>query len=230
MVDPYLNAEADEARISVRVKETSSGLRRNDFLKDLDQYMQQDLGYSADQYRFTGMLVLYNNMLQSLFKSQILTLGFVFIAITAMLMLLFRSLNLAMIAVAPNALAALLVLGGMGWVGLPLDMMTITIAAISIGIGVDDTIHYVHRFKKEFATDRNYINAMHRCHGSIGRAMYYTSVTIIFGFSILALSNFKPSIYFGLLTGFAMLSALMGALMLLPRLLIVFKPLGPEKE
>ncbi|MCH1488197.1 MAG: MMPL family transporter, partial [Pseudomonadales bacterium] len=230
MVDPYLNAEADEARISVRVKETSSGLRRNDFLKDLDRYMQQDLGYSADQYRFTGMLVLYNNMLQSLFKSQILTLGFVFIAITAMLMLLFRSLNLAMIAVAPNALAALLVLGGMGWVGLPLDMMTITIAAISIGIGVDDTIHYVHRFKKEFATDRNYINAMHRCHGSIGRAMYYTSVTIIFGFSILALSNFKPSIYFGLLTGFAMFSALMGALMLLPRLLIVFKPLGPEKE
>ena len=230
MVDPYLSAEADEARISVRVKETSSGLRRNEFLKDLDQYMQQDLGYSADQYRFTGMLVLYNNMLQSLFKSQILTLGFVFVAITAMLMLLFCSLNLAMIAVAPNALAALLVLGGMGWVGLPLDMMTITIAAISIGIGVDDTIHYVHRFKTEFATDRNYINAMHRCHGSIGRAMYYTSVTIIFGFSILALSNFKPSIYFGLLTGFAMLSALMGALMLLPRLLIVFKPLGPESE
>jgi predicted RND superfamily exporter protein len=230
MVDPYLSAEADEARISVRVKETSSGLRRNEFLKDLDQYMQQDLGYSVDQYRFTGMLVLYNNMLQSLFKSQILTLGFVFVAITAMLMLLFRSLSLAMVAVAPNALAALLVLGGMGWVGLPLDMMTITIAAISIGIGVDDTIHYVHRFKTEFATDRNYINAMHRCHGSIGRAMYYTSVTIIFGFSILALSNFKPSIYFGLLTGFAMLSALMGALMLLPRLLIVFKPLGPESE
>ncbi|HAB55338.1 MAG TPA: hypothetical protein DCE61_02895, partial [Cellvibrionales bacterium] len=189
-------------------------------------FMQEDMGYSQERYRFTGMLVLYNNLLQSLFVSQILTLGLVFIAITAMLVVLFQSFNLALIGIVPNLMAALLVLGGMGWAGVPLDMMTITIAAISIGIGVDNTIHYVHRFKREFKLDGDYIATMYRCHGSIGRAMYYTSITIIFGFSILALSNFKPSIYFGLLTGVAMLSALLGSLLLLPKLLLLFKPLG----
>lgn len=230
LIEPYLNTDQDEARISVRVKETSRTLNRSELLSLLDNYLQTEIGLEPEQYRLSGMLVLYNNMLQSLFKSQILTLGVVFVAITFMLTLLFRSLFLAILAVAPNLLAALMVLGGMGWVGLPLDMMTITIAAISIGIGVDNTIHYVHRFKLEFQQDRNYLNTMYRCHGSIGRAMYYTSITIIFGFSILALSNFKPSIYFGLLTGAAMFSALIGALMLLPRLLIVFKPLGAESQ
>jgi hypothetical protein len=230
MINPYLNVEKNETRITVRVKETSRSLNRNELLEHLHSYMQDELGYAPEQYRLTGMLVLYNNMLQSLFKSQILTLGMVFIAIVTMLTFLFRSMMLALICVVPNMLAALLVLGGMGWAGLPLDMMTITIAAISVGIGVDDTIHYVHRFRREFALDRNYIQAMYRSHSSIGRAMYYTSVIIIFGFSILVLSNFKPSIYFGLLTGAAMLSALLGALMLLPKLLIAIKPLGLEKS
>lgn len=226
MVTPYLHDETNEARITVRVKETSRTLNRAELLQDLHRFMQEDMGYSEDRYRFTGMLVLYNNLLQSLFVSQILTLGLVFVAITAMLVVLFQSLSLALIGIVPNLMAALLVLGGMGWAGVPLDMMTITIAAISIGIGVDNTIHYVHRFKREFQNDGDYVATMYRCHGSIGRAMYYTSITIIFGFSILALSNFKPSIYFGLLTGVAMLSALLGSLLLLPKLLLLFKPLG----
>jgi predicted RND superfamily exporter protein len=226
MITPYLHDETNEARITIRVKETSRTLNRAELLEDLHRFMQEDMGYSQERYRFTGMLVLYNNLLQSLFVSQILTLGLVFIAITAMLVVLFQSFNLALIGIIPNLMAALLVLGGMGWAGVPLDMMTITIAAISIGIGVDNTIHYVHRFKREFKLDGDYIATMYRCHGSIGRAMYYTSITIIFGFSILALSNFKPSIYFGLLTGVAMLSALLGSLLLLPKLLLLFKPLG----
>ena len=226
MITPYLHDATNEARITIRVKETSRTLNRAELLEDLHRFMQEDMGYTEDRYRFTGMLVLYNNLLQSLFVSQILTLGLVFIAITAMLVVLFQSFNLALIGIVPNLMAALLVLGGMGWAGVPLDMMTITIAAISIGIGVDNTIHYVHRFKREFKLDGDYIATMYRCHGSIGRAMYYTSITIIFGFSILALSNFKPSIYFGLLTGVAMLSALLGSLLLLPKLLLLFKPLG----
>ena len=226
MITPYLHDETNEARITVRVKETSRTLNRAELLEDLHRFMQEDMGYTEDRYRFTGMLVLYNNLLQSLFVSQILTLGLVFFAITAMLVVLFQSFNLALIGIVPNLMAALLVLGGMGWAGVPLDMMTITIAAISIGIGVDNTIHYVHRFKREFKLDGDYVATMYRCHGSIGRAMYYTSITIIFGFSILALSNFKPSIYFGLLTGVAMLSALLGSLLLLPKLLLLFKPLG----
>ena len=190
--------------------------------------MQTELGLTPDEYSFTGMLVLYNNMLQSLFQSQILTLGVVLIGIMLMFLMLFRSLPIALVAIVPNLLSSATVLGLMGWLSIPLDMMTITIAAIAIGIAVDNTIHYIHRFKVEFPKDRNYRAAMYRCHGSIGRAMYYTSLTITLGFSILVASNFLPTIYFGLLTGFAMIVALVGDLAVLPALLLLFKPLGKE--
>ncbi len=193
-------------------------------------HLVDELGFAEDQVHLTGMLVLYNNMLQSLYKSQILTIGVVFFAILLMFLVLFRSLSIALIAIAPNLLAAGMVLGGMGWAGIPLDIMTVTIAAITVGIAVDDTIHYVHRFQAEFAKDQDYLATMYRCHGSIGKAMFYTSIIIVIGFSILALSNFTPSIYFGLLTGVAMFAALLGALLLLPQLMISFKPLGPERR
>ena len=228
MVDPYFSAENEQALISVRVMETSKDLRRAEFLRQLRQELIDDVGLAPEQVQFTGMLVLYNNVLQSLFRSQILTLGVVFLAIMVMFWALFRSLSLALIALAPNILAAGLVLGVMGIVGIPLDIMTITIAAIVVGIGVDDCIHYVHRYMKEFQVDRNYRATMYRCHNSIGRAMYYTTVTVIVGFSMLTLSNFNPSIYFGLLTVLAMLAAVIGALLLLPKLILVFKPLGKE--
>jgi predicted RND superfamily exporter protein len=176
------------------------------------------------------MMVLYNNMLQSLFKSQIETLGIVLLALMIMFLLLFRSFHLAIIAIFPNLLSIGVVLGAMGWMNLPLDMMTITIASISVGIAVDDTIHYIHRFKEEIKIDGNYIQAMHRSHESIGYAMFYTSVTVIIGFSILVLSNFIPSILFGLLTGLAMLIAITSALTLLPALIILIKPFGPEGQ
>lgn len=229
LVDPYLAEDVDQARIVVRVMETSRSLRRDDLLKEINSHLVNELGFQQEQIHLTGMLVLYNNMLQSLYRSQILTIGAVFIAIVFMFMLLFRSLPIALITIAPNLLAAAMVLGGMGLAGIPLDIMTVTIAAITVGIAVDDTIHYVHRFRSEFTKDHNYVASMYRCHGSIGKAMFYTSVTIIIGFSILALSNFTPSIYFGLLTATAMFVALMGALLLLPQLLITFKPLGPNR-
>jgi predicted RND superfamily exporter protein len=228
MVAPYF-AEADEqARLTVRVMETSKELRRKAFLESLHAELVELSGLAPEQIQFTGMLVLYNNVLQSLFRSQILTLGAVFAAILVMFLLLFRSLSLSLIALAPNVLAAGMVLGIMGLVGIPLDIMTITIAAIVVGIGVDDCIHYVHRYLREFAMDRDYRAAMYRCHSSIGRAMYYTTVTVVIGFSMLTLSNFNPSIYFGVLTVLAMVAAVLGALLLLPRLIILFKPLGPE--
>jgi len=230
MIGPYLDADARESRITMRAVETASDLNRADLLAQIDQFMQKEMGYSTDEYRFSGLMVLYNNMLQSLYTSQILTLGAVFLGIMLMFLVLFRSLSISLIAITPNLLAASAVLGGMGLAGVPLDMMTITIAAITVGIGVDDTIHYIHRFRTEFAEDRNYVATMHRAHGSIGKAMYYTSIIIVAGFSILSLSNFIPSIYFGILTGVAMLVALLGALALLPKLILIFKPFGPEAK
>ena len=228
MVSPYFSENTEQARLTVRVRETSEDLRRDDFLREVRHHLEDSLGFAPERVQFTGMLVLYNNVLQSLFRSQILTLGAVFGAILIMFLVLFRSVPLAVIALAPNVLAAGLVLGIMGLAGIPLDIMTITIAAIVVGIGVDNCIHYVHRFMKEFPVDRDYRAAMYRCHNSIGRAMYYTTLTLVIGFSTLTLSNFNPSIYFGLLTVLAMVAAVLGALLFLPRLIVQFKPLGPE--
>lgn len=228
VLTPYVSVENNQVRLSVRVRDSEKSLRRNELLEKIRYDLVNKLGFKKQHVHLTGMLVLYNNMLQSLFKSQILTLGVVILALMVMFMILFRSLKIALIAIFPNLLSIGVVLGVMGWVKLPLDMMTITIASISVGIAVDDTIHYIHRFTTEFQIDRNYINTMHRCHRSIGHAMFYTSVTIIIGFSILVLSNFIPSIYFGLLTGLAMLIALIAALTLLPQLIVVFKPFGQD--
>ncbi len=230
LVDPYFAADIDQARITVRAMETSKDLRRDEYLKRLRQKLLDDIGLAPEQVEFTGLLVLYNNVLQSLFASQILTLGAVFAAIGLMFWGLFRSLSWALLALAPNLLAAGMVLGIMGLLGIPLDIMTITIAAIVVGIGVDDCIHYIHRFRQEFTVDGDYHKAMHRSHASIGRAMYYTTLTIVVGFSLLTLSNFTPSLYFGLLTVSAMAAAVAGALLLLPKLILIFKPMGPDRN
>jgi predicted RND superfamily exporter protein len=225
LVAPYLIEDLDEARIQLRAMETA-GLNRKELLAKIQKFATQDAGIAETDIRFTGLLVLYNNMLQSLFKSQIMTLGAVFIGIMLMFLILFRSFKLSLIAIIPNFLAAGTVLGGMGIFKIPLDMMTITIAAITVGIGVDHSIHYITRFRREFAKDNNYLASMHRAHNSIGQALFYTAITIIIGFSILALSNFIPSIYFGLLTGLAMIAALLGSMTLLPKLILMLKPLG----
>jgi hypothetical protein len=228
ILSPYVSVDHNQVRFALRVRDSEKSLRRNELLQTIRRDMTQELGFKPDRVQLAGLLLLYNNMLQSLFSSQIQTLGAVVAALLMMFLILFRSLKIAIIAICPNLLAVGTVLGFMGWVGIPLDMMTITIAAISVGIAVDDTIHYIHRFAREYEREQNYLAAMHRCHSSIGYAMYYTSVTIVTGFSILILSNFIPSIYFGLLTGLAMVIALVSALTLLPQLIIIFRPFGPE--
>ncbi|WP_108125937.1 efflux RND transporter permease subunit [Saccharospirillum mangrovi] len=224
VIDPYVSVEHNQARINVRILDSMDGLKRDALLQRIETDAVEQLGFEPGQVQLSGMMVLYNNMLQSLFDSQIKTLGAVFTGIMLMFLLLFRSLKLSLIAMAPNLLAAGCVLGIMGWFGIPLDMMTITIASITIGIAVDNTIHYIVRFQREFAKDGQYVRALKRSHDSIGKAMYYTSLTIILGFSILMLSNFRPTLYFGLLTALAMVVALVGALTLLPRLIVLFKP------
>jgi len=228
LIKPYVSVEHNQVRFWARVRDSEKSLRRNELLKKIKKDLTGMLELNEENIHLSGLLVLYNNMLQSLFGSQIVTLGITVLLLTGMFLVLFRSLKIALIAILPNALSVAVVLGVMGWLNIPLDMMTITIAAISIGIAVDDTIHYIHRFKDEFQKDRRYLPTMHRCHGSIGHAMYYTSITIIIGFSILVLSNFIPSVYFGLLTGLAMLIALLAALTLLPQMLILVKPFGKE--
>jgi len=223
LIAPYLSADGNQLRFSIRLYESDKNLRRQELLDKIYYDLTGEYDLDPEQVTISGMAVLYNNLLQSLFRSQILTLGAVFGAILLMFIVLFRSLRLALAAIVPNIISAGLILGLMGWIGIPLDIMTITIAAINIGIGVDDSIHYIHRFRGEFLQDGNFWMAIRRCHNSIARAMYYTSVTVVLGFSILSLSNFIPTIYFGVLSGLAMITALIANLMLLPVLIARFR-------
>ena len=229
LIDPYLREDGNQIRITMRLIESAPTLKRKELIESIQLFLTQEMKFKQKDIHATGMAVLYNNLLQSLYKSQILTLGVVFISILGMFIVLFRSLSLSILAILPNMLAASSVLGLMGWWGIPLDIMTITIAAITVGIAVDHAIHYIHRFQVEFPKYRNYRETILACHGSIGRAIYYTALTITVGFSILALSNFIPTIYFGLLTGFAMMVALLANLTLLAALIMLFKPLGAEE-
>ncbi|MDG2106928.1 MAG: MMPL family transporter [Gammaproteobacteria bacterium] len=223
-ISPYISIEDNEARISARILDSQDDLRRNDLINKIKYDMEEKLNFKKESYFLTGILILYNNMLQSLFDSQILSLGFVMAGIFLMFMVLFKSVMLSIIGIIPNLLAATFVLGLMGLINLPLDMMTITIAAIAIGIAVDNSIHYIYRFREEYESTKDYKLSLYKSHNSIGRAIFFTSITIIFGFSILVLSNFVPTIIFGLLTGLAMLVALLAVLTLLPKLIISFKP------
>jgi predicted RND superfamily exporter protein len=220
---PYMAEDGNQIRFSLRVIDSNPNLHRAALLDKIRVDLTDKLQLKPEQVHLTGMFVLYNNVLQNLFSSQIMTIGVVFFVIMLMFMIQFRSLRLAIISIIPNLISAGMVLGLMGWLKIPLDIMTITIAAITIGIAVDDTIHYVHRFNEELVIDGDALATMHRCHDSVGRAMYYTSITIIVGFSILALSNFIPTIYFGLFTSLAMLIAMFANLTLLPLLLILWK-------
>jgi predicted RND superfamily exporter protein len=228
IISPYISVKDNEARISVRIKDSLKDLRRNDLIKKINSELKSEVGLAEEEYRLAGVLILFNNLLQSLFKSQILTLGVVMLGISFMFLVLFRNLTLSLIGVVPNFMAAFFILGIIGLLGIPLDMMTITIAAITIGIAVDNSIHYIYRFKEEFEKIRNYNETVDRCHNTVGVAILNTSITIVFGFSILVLSNFMPTIYFGVFTGIAMLLALISVLTLLPKLILVLKPFGNE--
>jgi predicted RND superfamily exporter protein len=223
IVDPYISTENNQARITLRVKDSDPKLRRNELINKIKNEAPDILQVEPSNIKLSNILILYNNMLQSLFSSQILTLGLVVLVLFSMFLILFKSFKVSIIALLPNLLSIGSVLGIMGVFSIPLDMMTITIAAISMGIAVDNTIHYIFRHKMEFKKNNNYEVAMFKTHTSIGYALYYTTLTIIMGFSILVFSNFIPSIYFGLLTSLAMFIALFATLTIVPKLLASFK-------
>ena len=226
IIDPYISIEDNEARISLRIIDSQDGLRRNDLINQINYDLENKLKLNKEEFKLAGVLILFNNLLQSLFKSQILTLGLVMVGIFSMFMILFRNIKLSLIGVVPNFIAAFFILGIIGLLGIPLDMMTITIAAITIGIAVDNSIHYIYRFKEEFLKSKDYNQTLKICHSTVGVAILNTSITIVFGFSILIFSKFIPTIYFGVFTGIAMLLAMISVLTLLPCLILISKPFG----
>ncbi|MBD1174262.1 MMPL family transporter [Pelagibacterales bacterium SAG-MED01] len=224
IIDPYISIKDNEARINLRIIDSQENLRRNELIKKIKYDLKNKVGLKENEFKLAGVLILFNNLLQSLFKSQILTLGLVMIGIFSMFIILFKNIKLSIIGVVPNFIAAFFILGIIGLLGIPLDMMTITIAAITIGIAVDNSIHYIYRFKEEFNNSNDYHKTIIVCHSTVGKAILNTSITIVFGFSILVLSKFIPTIYFGIFTGLAMLLAMISVLTLLPSLILLIKP------
>ncbi len=224
MLAPYISIDDDEARISLRILDSSPNLHRQALLAQIQTGLEKDLGLKPEEFKVAGLLVLYNNMLQSLYSSQIQSVGGAMLGVLVTLWILFRNLRAAIIGVLPNILAAISVLGFMGWAGIPLDMMTIMIAALTMGIAVEDCIHYLYRYRLEHRNIRDSVQTMYHCHSSIGKAGFYTTLVVCFGFSILVLSNFNPSILFGLLTTVAMSIAILAALTLMPKLLLMWRP------
>lgn len=221
LLSPYVSVENDELRFSLRIIDSDSELRRNEFLKELKAGLAKLTKNDNVSIEVAGMMVLYNNMLQNLLSSQVDTFGLTVAILFVIFCFVFRSIKLATIAIVSNLIPLCTLFGVMGFFGIPLDVMSITIAAISIGIGVDDIIHYIHRFKEELLT-KDVFESIKAAHASIGYAMYYTSFTIFLGFSVMITSNFIPTIYFGLLTDLVMVFMLLGALIILPSLIASF--------
>ncbi len=224
IVTPYVSIENNEARISLRIIDSNPNLNRKELLIKIQKDLEEKLNLKKDEFKITGVLVIFNNLLQSLFDSQIKTLGITFAGIFILLLILFKSLSWSIVAAIPNFTAALFILGSLGLFNVPLDMMTITIASITVGIAIDNSIHYIYRFREEFKVNKNYKKTIQICHRSVGKAIINASLTIVFGFSILILSNFIPSIYFGIFTGLAMLTAMTLVLTLMPQLIAIIKP------
>ncbi len=224
IVTPYISIENNEARFSVRVVDSNPNLNRKELLKKIQNHLEENLKISNDDFKVTGVFVLFNNQLQSLYKSQIQTLSFSYFGILVALFILFRSWKLSLIASAPDIVASMLILGSLGFLKIPLDMMTITIATIVMGIGTRAGIYYINRFKSEFAIHKDYKKTIIACHETVGRSIVIAALTIIFGFSILVLSNFNPTINFGILIGIAIFAALILSLTIMPLLLLMTKP------
>ena len=219
ILNSYISNDDSIVRISTRVYESSKSLNRDLLLKTIKSDLQQEFGISNDKYKITGLAVLYNNMLQSLFSSMLNSILIVYTVIALMLLILFRSAKIMLAGLVPNILIGLAVLGTMGLLRIPLDIMTITVASISVGIAVDNTIHYLYKFKSEYELNNDFNEAMIRSHSTIGRAIFYTASTISLGFLIFSFSNFIPTIYFGIFTALAMFFAFLVSLTLLPILL-----------
>ncbi|WP_228254200.1 efflux RND transporter permease subunit [Aliarcobacter trophiarum] len=230
ILSPFVNIKASEARINMRIIDSNDELRRNELIKKINSDLNEIITNKDTSFRLTNLMILYNNMLQSLFESQISTAGASIIVLGIMFLILFRNIKMVAIALITNLIPISLVFGIMGWLFIPLDIMTITIAAIALGIAVDDTIHFMHRFDFEYKQSHgNYEIAITKAINTVGHPMYHTTIIVVIGFSILMLSNLVPTIYFGFLTAVVMISVLIANLLLLPRLLVIFKPFKTKK-
>jgi predicted RND superfamily exporter protein len=172
----------------------------------------------------TGLYAFYAKLVAGLWRDQFRSLGLTIPAVLVVLILVLRSVPVGLVAMVPTSLPVVFCLGGMGWTGIPIDMTTAMMLSVTIGIAVDDAVHYLWRFRATLAESGDYFSALKAAHGSVGRACVFTTVVITGGFWILTMSRFLPTAYFGGLLGFTMCGALAGNLMLLPAMVMTLRP------
>lgn len=215
----YFSEKDQQIRISMRVQDSTIDLNRADLLAEIHRELSA-MGIEKKQYTLTGLFVLYQDVLSRLVDSQVLTILIVYGAMAITLMIIFSSFKVALIAIIPNLITTSIIMGILGIFAIPLDLMTITIAAVAMGISMDDTIHYIHRYLAEIKLDQtNHDDWVKRTNLSVGYALIYTTTVIVIGFGTLVFSNFVPSMLFGLLTSIAMIVALVTDITTLPVLL-----------
>ena len=212
----------NEGRVSVRMKNVGSA-RYEEIVNDIEGYIKLNFPLSVG-CAITGIVPLLMDMQGHLIESQIKTFTLAFILVFISIALLLKSARIGMMSMIPNLIPIAITLGVMGYVGINLDVATIMIASVAIGISVDDTIHFLYRFKEEFKKDRDHYLAIQRTLSGVGRALIFTTVVATCGFLVFCLSDFKAIQYFGLLTGITMVSAIIADLLILPSCILLFKP------
>ncbi len=219
------NRQAGRMRIVLRARERQQAERKLELIAEVDQVAQtwanEKLAkdFPNPDVKATGLFVLLAHLIQSLLSDQLLSFTLAAIGITGMMFVAFGSLRLGLIALVPNLFPIVFVIGGMGWIGLPINIATAMIASVSMGLTVDSSVHYLSAYVRARQNGLGVDEALRETHGDVGRALVFANVALIVGFSVLTISHFIPLIYFGVLVSVAMVGGLIGNLLLLPLLL-----------
>ena len=220
LVGSYFDPETNRLRVSARIVDTTEGLNRQTLLQNIKQQFKEH-GVPLEQVEFANLFVVYKSLLAKLFDSQILMLGIVLPCMLLALMVLFRSITAALITMVPNLIALVVFFGLIGFLGIPLDFMTITIAAISLGIATDDAVHFVVRYQNRI-NQGDADNALADTSQYVGRAVFITTVVIICGFLAVCLSDFVPTRLFGAFTALVLATSFASTVLIIPALLDLF--------
>jgi len=218
----YVDDEHRTAVLASRLK-TVSSTEMDRFIKEVQEYIRTE--FPDPGIRVTGISVLVTDSIDAIVRGQIQSLALALVLISLVMTALLWSVRLGLLSMVPTVIPILMTLGLMGWLGIPINTATAVISCVAIGIAVDDTIHYMTRFRKEYRNRPDEVVAAFRALTHTGRAIYLTSFVLTVGFSVLVFSHFRPIIYFGLLMAVTMVSALVGDMVLLPVLLMVLKPI-----
>ncbi|MFH1459488.1 MAG: MMPL family transporter [Candidatus Omnitrophota bacterium] len=221
-LERYVSSDYSRGRISIKIKKISSA-EIVQLSYDVKRLAEESFKDNDIQFSLSGFSYMYAELEENLQDSQIKSFSMAFLLIIGLMFIIFNSLKYGLISILPNLFPIVFILGMMGWLNIKLNVATVMIASISLGIAVDDTIHLLFRFRNVFSKTNSVIQAINNSIFRVGQAVIFTSVINILGFTVMLSSNFMPTREFGILIAFTLFFALLGDLFILPSLLIIAK-------